>query len=283
MNYRHAYHAGNFADVVKHAVLVALLESLKQKDTPFSYFETHAGAGRYDLRSTQASKTREHLDGIVRLLHVRSLPPPLRTYIDLLHGLSAQAKNAQWVEYPGSPLIASLLARRDDRLVLCELQPDEAARLKLEFRRDPRVAVHQRDGYEALVALLPPTPRRGLALIDPPFEAQLGEFDAITAALAPAFERWPTGIYAVWYPIKLRQHVTPFHRWLKRCGMRNILATELLVHPDNSTLRLNGCGLAIVNAPWRFDHVLHEIMPVLATHLAQDRSCQQTVEWLVEE
>ena len=283
MNYRHAYHAGNFADVVKHAVLVALLDALKRKETPYAYFESHAGAGRYDLRSTQSSKSREHLDGIVRLLHARKLPAPLQAYVDLIQGLNAQAKNAQWVEYPGSPLIASLLSRPGDRLILCELQAEEAAKLKLEFRRDPRVAVHQRDGYEALSALLPPRPRRGLALVDPPFELQLKEYDAIAAALAPAFARWPTGTYAVWYPIKLRQHVVPFLRWLAKSGMRNILVAELLVHPDTSPLRLNGCGMVVVNAPWRFDHALNEIMPVLATHLQREAPCQHRVEWLVRE
>ena len=145
------------------------------------------------------------------------------------------------------------------------------------------VAVHPRDGYAALKGLLPPAERRGLVLVDPPFEAQEQEYEAIAAALKPAFKRWPTGVYALWYPIKLRQHVAPFHRWLKGCGMRKILVAELLLHPDNSGLRLNGAGMAIVNAPWRFDQVLGEIMPPLLRHLQQGRFGAQTVAWLVGE
>jgi 23S rRNA (adenine2030-N6)-methyltransferase len=283
MNYRHAYHAGNFADVVKHAVLVGLLESLKQKATPFSYLDTHAGAGRYSLTAIEAQKTQEYVRGIACLLGATRIPSVLHVYVNLVRALNARAATGQLVEYPGSPLIAALLARRDDRLVLCELQEAEAAALKLEFKADTRVAVHQRDGYAALKALLPPTPRRGLVLIDPPFEEQEREFDTVIDALQPAFKRWPGGTYAVWYPIKLRQHVTPFHRWLKQCGMKNALVAELCLHPDNSALRLNGCGMAIVNAPYRFERVLREVLPALQTLLAQGRFGTQSVQWLIEE
>jgi 23S rRNA (adenine2030-N6)-methyltransferase len=281
MNYRHAYHAGNFADVLKHSVLVAVLEALKLKQTGIGYFETHAGAGRYHLAGAEAQKTGEYLNGVARLLGVPRLPTPVHVYVNLVRALNARAHGGHLAEYPGSPLIASLLLREQDRLVLCELQEAEAAALKLEFGGDPRVAVHERDGYAALKALLPPKQRRGLVLIDPPFEEQEREFGLIEEALQPAFKRWPGGVYAIWYPIRLRQHVTPFHRWLKASGMRKVLIAELCLHPDNSALRLNGCGMAIVNAPWKLDRALEEMLPVLTTHLAQGRYGTHSVDWLV--
>jgi 23S rRNA (adenine2030-N6)-methyltransferase len=183
--------------------------------------------------------------------------------------------------YPGSPLIAAQVLRPNDRLLLCELQDDEVAELRRQFGDDPRVAVHQRDGYAALKALLPPKERRGLVLIDPPFELQEQEFSAIQTALAPAFERFPTGVYAVWYPIKIRAHVAPFHRWLRHSGMKKILVAELLLHPDDSILRLNGCGMAIVNTPWQVDVKLKELLPLLLRHLAQGRFGAEHIEWLV--
>jgi 23S rRNA (adenine2030-N6)-methyltransferase len=283
VNYRHAFHAGNFADVVKHAVLVALLEALKQKDAPYSYFETHAGAGRYDLRGSEASRTGEHRDGVSRLLAAARVPAALEPYVGLVRALNPDGGDALSI-YPGSPLIAATLSRADDRLVLCELQEAEAAELKLLFQGDPRVSIHRRDGYEALRALMPPTPKRGLVLVDPPFEAQEQEFKTISRTLKVAFERWRNGVYAVWYPIKLRQHVAPFHRFLRECGMPKVLVAELLVQPDNSALRLNGCGLAIVNAPYRLDETLGRLLGALAPILAQDRKAgSHRVEWLVRE
>jgi 23S rRNA (adenine2030-N6)-methyltransferase len=283
MNYRHAFHAGNFADVFKHAIVIGLLESLKSKQTPFCYFDTHAGAGRYDLHGEQARKTREHEDGVMRLLAATRLSPQLHIYLNLVRALNANAKPHDLSVYPGSPLIASLLLRDEDRAVLCELQDDEAAKLKNLFAGDARVAVHQRDGYAALSALLPPRERRGLVLIDPPFEAQEDEFRAIETALDAAHARWPTGIYAIWYPIKLRQQTLPFQRWFVRNRIPKVLCAELLLHPDNSALRLNGCGMIVVNPPWKFDQQLQDLLSTLRQHLAQGRFGQQRVEWLTRE
>jgi 23S rRNA (adenine2030-N6)-methyltransferase len=283
MNYRHAYHAGNFADVFKHTVLVGLIEALKQKQTPICYFDTHAGSGRYDLHGEQALKTREHVDGVLRLLDAARLPASLHVYLNLVRAMNGTRPAHDLAVYPGSPLLASLLLRDDDRMQLCELQPDEAAKLRDVMRGDPRATVHERDGYAALKALLPPAQKRGLVLIDPPFEAQDGEFRAIETALKAAHARWATAVYAVWYPIKLRQHVTPFHRWLRASGLRKVLVSELLLHPDNSALRLNGCGMALINTPFKFDRQLEELLPVLTQHLAQGRFGQHGVHWLVED
>lgn len=283
MNYRHAFHAGNFADVFKHAILTGLLEALQTKQTPFCYFDTHAGAGRYDLHGEAARKTGEHENGVLRLLGATRLPVSLHIYLNLVRAMNAASGPHDLAVYPGSPLIASLLLREQDRAVLCEMQPDEAEKLKSLFAGDARIGVHQRDGYAALAALLPPKERRGLVLIDPPFEAQEDEFRAIETALAQAHARWPTGIYAIWYPIKLRQQTLPFQRWLVSQKIPKVLCAELLLHPDNSALRLNGCGMIIVNPPWKFERQLGELLPALREHLAQGRFGQHRVEWLTHE
>lgn len=277
MNYRHAYHAGNFADVFKHAALVALLETFKSKSTPFCYLDTHAGRGSYDLGGEEALKTGEAADGIQRLLDAADLPASVRRYVDLVRSLNKQDDGNTPSRYPGSPLLADLLLRESDRAILCELQADEADALRKLFRHRDTFHVHQRDGYEALRGLLPPMEKRGLVLIDPPFEAQEGEFRHIEAALEHALSRWPTGRYAVWYPIKLRRHITPFHRWLKRHASGKALVAEFLLHPDNSGLRLNGCGLAIVNPPWQFEQTLEKILDVLCEHLAQGHPCEKRI------
>ena len=283
MNYRHAFHAGNFADVFKHTILVGLLEALKEKPAPFCYFDTHAGAGRYDLRCREARKTRESAGGVARLGDIAAAPSFLNIYLDLLGAMNDGAALADLRMYPGSPLIAARLMRAGDRAVLCELQADEAAQLRGLFAGDRRIGVHERDGYAALGALLPPRERRGLVLVDPPFEAQDDEFRAIQAALQSAYARWPTGIYAVWYPIKLREQTRPFHRWFAAQRIRNVLVGELLRQADDSPLRLNGCGMVIVNPPWQFDDKLRELLGVLHRALALDSQGGTRVDWLSRE
>lgn len=283
MNYRHAFHAGNFADVFKHAILIGLIDALKTKPTPFCYIDTHAGAGRYDLRDEEARKTGEFVDGVQRLLVATNLPDSLRRYFDLLRAANAADEHGHLNVYPGSPLIASLALRDDDRIALCEVQDAETAALKNLFAGDHRVGVHQRDGYAALAGLVPPKERRGLVLIDPPFEAQEAEFRAIESALAAAYARWPTGIYAVWYPIKLRRQTLPFQRWFAAHGIKKTLVAELMTTADDSPLRLNGCGMIVVNAPWQFDAWLAQLLPDLVRLLGRDARASQRVEWLTRE
>ncbi|MDE3073621.1 MAG: 23S rRNA (adenine(2030)-N(6))-methyltransferase RlmJ [Pseudomonadota bacterium] len=297
MNYRHAYHAGNFADVLKHTVLLALIEAMQAKPSPFCYVDTHAGRGSYALDGVEARKTGEYRDGIARLLFpdlhqagtaaaTPSLPPLLRRWLD---GILALPGNDDGVKcYPGSPLQVAHRLRPGDSAQLCELHPDEAAGLRDLFRHDPRVHVHQRDGYEALKALLPPQEKRGLVLIDPAYEAQDAdarpvEYRLIEQALKSAMQRWPTGVYAVWYPIKLRSQVQPFLRGLQRSGARRVLRAELLVHPDDSPLRLNGSGMAILNAPWKLDDTLREPLRALAGLLSQERPASWKLDWLLDE
>jgi 23S rRNA (adenine2030-N6)-methyltransferase len=277
MNYRHAFHAGNFADVFKHAILLALLDALTAKDKPLCYFDTHAGRGRYALDDEEAGKTGEWRDGIGRLFDSPRLSASLRRYVDAIRAFNPDGTLRN---YPGSPLLAAGALRPDDRLVLCETQQDEAAALRALFRDDRRVHVHQRDGYAALNALLPPLEKRGLVLIDPPFEAQEGEFAAIEAALGSAHARWPNGVYAVWYPIKTRRTIAPFHRRMANGPFGEVLVAELLARPDDSPLRLNGCGMLIANPPWKLDATLAALLPPLRGVLAQSAGASENLRWL---
>lgn len=279
MNYRHAFHAGNFADVFKHVALLGLLDALRAKPAPFCYVDTHAGRGAYDLRGDEAQRTGEYHGGVERLLQASNLPAALADYVARIRAFGVE--DGVLVRYPGSPLLARERLRENDAAILCEVQGDEAAALRSALRGDARCAVHERDGYAALKALLPPAQKRGLVLVDPPFEAQGGEFEAIQSALATAFARWPNAIYAVWYPIKLRETIVPFHRWLAaHAGKADVLVAELLLHADHSPLRLNGCGLAIVNPPWKFDAALADWLPALHDRLAPDRAGTSRIEYL---
>lgn len=279
MNYRHAFHAGNFGDVLKHVVLVALLERLTSKDKPMFFLDTHAGKGRYDLDSAEARRSGEADDGIRRLAKAGGLPPLVERYLALVR--SFDAGNAARIRYyPGSPRLAAMLLRPVDRAALCELAPVEIDRLKAEFARDARFAVHRRDGYESLRGLLPPAERRGLALIDPPYEKQDEEFAIVADALAAAQRHWAQGVYAAWYPVKRSSTVDAFHAALRSRGVTRLLAVELTVHPPDSAIGLNGSGLVILNPPWRLDRELAEALPALHTALAKTGAGGTRIEWL---
>jgi 23S rRNA (adenine2030-N6)-methyltransferase len=240
MNYRHAYHAGNFADCMKHALFVALLRAMMRKPKPLLVLDTHAGIGRYDLTTGPAAQTGEWRGGIARLLAAR--PEPLADYLALVETLGL---------YPGSPAIAASLFRENDRLVACELHPEDAAALKGAFAGAKNVAVHERDGYTALRAFLPPAQKRALILIDPPYERE-DEVSRLTASLAAAHEKFASGVYAAWFPIKHRAPVRDFFESLKLTGMKDVIAASLWLRPPVDPARLNGCGLIIVNPPYEF-------------------------------
>lgn len=278
MNYRHIFHAGNFADVMKHAVLALMVEHLRAKSAPFCVLDTHAGLGRYDLAAEPAQRTGEYADGIARLFGAPPPHPALAPYLDAVAALNPDGA-LRW--YPGSPRLVRALLRPGDRLVLSELHPDDAATLKTEFARDPQVAVHAMDAYQALKAHLPPKEKRGLVLIDPPFE-EPDEFARLVHGLQQAHRRWPTGVYALWYPIKERPAVWRFHEALAESGIPKILLAELTIHPEDTHLRLNGCGLAIVNPPWTLDTTLAEMLPVLHAALPGTGGAAR-VQWLVPE
>ena len=281
VNYRHGFHAGNHADVLKHVALLALLESLARKDTPYFVLDTHAGRGRYLLQGEQADATGEARGGIFRLYVLHGLPALLQRF---LRRVQADNPVGALVTYPGSPLLVAQAMRPQDRLFACELQPDEARALGQLFKDDARVTTLARDGYGAMKALLPPKAHtngiaRGLVLVDPPYEAQEAEFATILAALADALARWPTGIFAVWYPIKQRRTLAPFLRKAAALPCRSALVAELQVRPDDSPLRLNGSGMLVLNAPYQFDEALAPVLPVLE-RLLGETGASSRLEWL---
>ena len=279
MNYRHSFHAGNHADVLKHVVLLAMAEAFKRKSTPFFALDTHAGRGRYLLQGEHSDKTGEARAGIFRLMVLGKLPPAVQRY---LKAVQSDNPVGALVSYPGSPMLLAQAMRADDRLAACELQHEEAKALELLFRHDARVQVAERDGYGAVKALLPPKLKRGLVLIDPPYEAQEEEYPRILAALADGLLRWPTGSYAVWYPIKQRRTLNPFMRKLAALPCKSILRAELLVRPDDSPLRLNGSGMVVLNPPYKLDQELAAALPVLAKLLA-DGEPESRLDWLKRE
>jgi 23S rRNA (adenine2030-N6)-methyltransferase len=255
VNYRHAFHAGNFGDCMKHAVLAWLLRALQRKPAPLFILDTHAGAGRYDLATGPAARTGEWRNGIARLLD--DPPPELADYAGLVRSLGL---------YPGSPAIAHALLRQADRMACCELHPEDAAALRRHFVGDRQVAVHHRDAWEALGALLPPKERRALVLIDPPFEDPQ-EFANLASGLATGWQRFRTGVFAAWYPIKQRAPVRQFLADLQQSGMRDIVAAELCLREPVDPPRLKGCGMLVVNPPYRFEQEVPTILAALLDRL----------------
>jgi 23S rRNA (adenine2030-N6)-methyltransferase len=277
LSYRHAFHAGNFADVFKHLILIQLIRALQRKPTPFRLLDTHAGAGDYDLQSEPACKNREFDDGIGRLWRAQGVSAELEDYLARVRAHNGPGPLRR---YPGSPRIARALLRPDDRLVLVELHTSEYPRLKAEFAGDRQVAVHHLDGYQALRALLPPKERRGLVLLDPSYE-QRTEFEAVLAGLQTLQRRWPTGIAAVWYPIIDRDVSHRFHAGLRRLNPAPILCAELGLSPADVPRRMNGCGMIIMNPPWQLDAMLDRLLPELRQQLDRTGQGWSRLEWLI--
>ena len=271
MNYRHAFHAGNFADVVKHAVLALLIERLKAKDAAFRVIDTHAGVGLYDLTSDEATRTGEWREGVGRIwgktLDAR-LAELLRPYLDAVAAANGAGPPAPLARYPGSPWIARHLFRRQDRLTAIELHPEDAAALAKLFAGDYQVRTIALDGWLALGAFVPPKERRGLLLVDPPFEER-NEFERLVDAFIAAHRKWPTGIYALWYPVKDLAAVDRLRVALTGSGIRRILNAELTVRSRLTEGKFNGAGLIVCNPPWRLAETLETLLSGLSALLAQ--------------
>ncbi|MCG7503862.1 23S rRNA (adenine(2030)-N(6))-methyltransferase RlmJ [Mesorhizobium retamae] len=282
MNYRHAYHAGNFADVVKHIVLVRLIEYLKRKDKPFRVIDTHAGIGLYDLSSKEAQKTGEWRDGIARLARI---DPGIQA--TTLLGPYLEAVNACNMDggirfYPGSPWLARRLLRNQDRLTAIELHPKDAIRLREQFEGDFQTRIIELDGWLALGAHLPPKEKRGLVLVDPPFELE-GEFERLADGVEKAYKRWPGGIYALWYPIKDRSSVADFRKRLAASGISKILDIVFEARPASNSERLDGTGMVVVNPPFTLEQELRLILPALQAAMAEPNAAGWRLDWLARE
>jgi 23S rRNA (adenine2030-N6)-methyltransferase len=273
VNYRHAFHAGNFADCMKHALLLWLLDALHRKPAGVFVLDTHAGIGAYDLGSPEALRTGEHRNGIARLL--ADPPAELQPYVSLVTEVGL---------YPGSPALIRARVRPQDRLMCCELHPTDAAVLRARFGRDPLVAVHERDAWEALGALLPPAQlKRALVLIDPPYEAA-DEFAQVARGIVRGLARCRFAVFAAWYPVKHRAPVRAFHRALCETGMRDVVAVELWLRAPLDASRLNGCGLLVVNPPFGFEDAARRILAALLDRLGDGEDGQGwAVDRLVDE
>ena len=273
MNYRHDFHAGGFADVIKHIVLVRMLLYLQEKPAAFRVIDSHAGAGIYDLTSEEARRGGEWLTGIARVMQARfseQTLPLLKPYLDIVRAFNAKA---ELKAYPGSPLIARALLRPQDRLTACEVEPRARKRLIEALRRDTQARVVDLDGWLALPAFVPPKERRGLVLIDPPFEAK-DEFERLAQGFAAAFAKWPTGSYLLWYPVKSRRATDTLARHVAEVtgagpSPAKCLRLEFSVAPQATGAALASAGLLIINPPWTLQAELKAILPELEKPLGQ--------------
>lgn len=290
MNYRHAFHAGNFADVVKHAVLARILVHLAAKETPFRVLDTHAGIGLYDLSSDEAVRTGEWLDGIARLIEtplpaeIDELLAPWLDAVAACNGLTSRRHltRARLARYPGSPLVIRAALRPGDRASVTELHPGDAETLAALFAGDARLKVTELDGWLALKSFLPFKERRGLVAIDPPFEKP-GEFDRIVSGLVGAVRRFAHGIYLVWHPIKAAADLQRYHAALAASGIRKILSVEFAVAPPGADGPLGACGLTIVNPPWKLAEEIERLLPVLVERLGIAPGAYGHLRWIVPE
>lgn len=282
MNYRHAFHAGNFADVVKHAVLVRILAYLRQKPAPFRVIDTHAGAGRYDLAGEEAQRSGEWRDGIGRLVgapiaaRMRTLLAP---YLDAVAACNVVGR---LTIYPGSPALASAFLRAQDRLIACELEPNAAAALARNLAGDLRTKAVAIDGWTALKAYVPPKERRGLLLVDPAYE-DAGDFARLGQGLVAAHRKWASGIFLGWYPIKERTAPDALARRLRNSGIPKVLRAELSVAAPREPTRLAACGLIVINPPWTLADELAMLLPELAAALSGQSGGAHRLDWLTGE
>lgn len=279
MNYRHAYHAGNFADVVKHLLLTRIIEYLKRKPGAFRVIDTHAGSGLYDLSSEEAQKTGEWRNGIGRLLDAK-LPDDAAAlaapYLDAVRAFNA---GHPFRYYPGSPVLTKQLLRGADRLTAIELHPEDCFALRTRFAGDWQVRVIELDGWLAMGSQVPPKEKRGLVIVDPPFEKE-GEFKRIVDGLQKAHRRWPGGTYALWYPIKDHKAVTAMREMLKQTGIPKIMDVVFELRQPSPEPRFDGTGMIVVNPPYVLEDELKVLLPALREVLAEDRSALAETVWL---
>lgn len=278
LSYRHSFHAGNHADVLKHIVQSLILTSLQQKEKPFVYHDTHSGVGRYDLTHEWSEKTGEYKQGIARVWQQETIPEQLESYFDAIRQLN-QGDTLRY--YPGSPRVARAHLREQDRMVLTELHPSDYPLLEQEFHRDRQVSIYKEDGFTRLKASLPPRERRGLVLIDPPYELAK-EYRDVVRAIAHSHQRWATGIYAIWYPVVNRCDIDDMLQGLQDLGIRKILQIELGVSPDTNERGMTASGMIVINPPWTLENQMQTILPFLQQAIAPATG-HYKLQWIVPE
>ena len=285
MNYRHHFHAGNFADVMKHVLLLQLLARLNDKDKPYRYIDTHGGAGKYDLSTSEAQKSGEFLTGIHRLVKLddsikRNAPEGVKQYLKVVEDMREGSGKG---DYPGSPWFAVEGMRDIDHATIFEMQRDVFQQLYYNIR-DKRAGLHERDAYEGLLGVIPPKEKRGLVMIDQPYEVERKDFPQLVELIVAAYKKWPTGVFAIWYPIKDRAMIERFEKKMFKTGIRRQLVCEICVWPDDTPVGLNGCGLLVINPPWKFSEDADEALQWLFPHLRMsDNGGHAAVRWLVGE
>ncbi|MDG2947418.1 23S rRNA (adenine(2030)-N(6))-methyltransferase RlmJ [Bisgaard Taxon 10/6] len=280
LSYRHSFHAGNHADVLKHIVLMLIIENLQLKEKGFYYLDTHAGVGRYRLFGDEAEKTAEFEEGIARLWERDDLPPEVKRYVDQIKRLNYGGKALRY--YAGSPLIAAQLLRPQDRALLTELHPSDFPLLRNNFKEYANVVTKRDDGFQQLKATLPPKERRGLVLIDPPYELK-EDYDLVVQAVEEGYKRFATGVYAVWYPVVLRQQTKRIVRGLERSGIRKILQIELAVRPDSDQRGMTASGMIVINPPWQLETQMKSILPYLTEVLVPSGTGKWSLNWITPE
>ena len=280
LSYRHSFHAGNHADVLKHIVLMLILENLKLKEKGFFFFFFYSGVGRYRLSSNESEKTGEYKEGIGRLWDQTDLPEDVARYVKMIKKLNYGGKELRY--YAGSPLIAAELLRPQDRALLTELHPSDYPILRNNFSDDKNVTVKCDNGFQQVKATLPPKERRGLVLIDPPYELK-DDYDLVVKAIEEGYKRFATGTYAIWYPVVLRQQTKRIFKGLEATGIRKILKIELAIRPDSDQRGMTASGMVVINPPWTLETQMKEILPYLTKTLVPEGTGSWTVEWITPE
>ena len=279
LSYRHSYHAGNHADVLKHIVLTLCINSLKEKEKPFLYLDTHSGAGRYLLQSEHAEKTGEYLSGINLIWQQSETPELLNTYLSVLKRYNP-FDNLKY--YLGSPLIAKQLLREQDKINLTELHPTDYPLLRQEFSKDKRARVLREDGFSQLKSKLPPESRRGIILIDPSYEIK-DDYQKIPKALLEAYKRFATGIYLIWYPVVSRTQTQKMIDEIVNLGIKKISQFEFAIKPDNNQKGMTASGMLVINPPWKLQQQMQTIMPWLKNTLDTEKMGNYLIKELVPE
>ncbi|MDA7746779.1 23S rRNA (adenine(2030)-N(6))-methyltransferase RlmJ [Psychromonas sp.] len=279
LSYRHSYHAGNFADVLKHTVLTSILDYLLQKDKAFCYLDTHSGCGAYQLDSEQSLKTGEFNNGIAALWEEATLPVPVERYMQQVKAFNG---NGALRAYPGSPMICNQMRRDDDRMFLFELHPNEFTNMRGNFSGDRSIKMSKSDGLQGLIANMPPKERRGLVLIDPSYEIKT-EYDDVVDTLIAAHRRFATGTYALWYPVVNRTLISKMERLLKASGIKNIQLFELGIEADKEERGMTSSGMIVVNPPWTLQKEMQHSLPFLADKLGINGQGYYRIDTLVAE